>query len=177
MGQTAFQVLYGRLSDIFGRKPVLLICVGFLILGDVLCAFAQTSTWLYVCRALSGIGGGGISSLVQMTVSDLVSMKDRGKYQGMLSGAIGMGSSTGPFIAASLIHGSQTAWRWVFSIPPILATGCIALTWIFLPLKHVGGSWGEKLRKIDWFGLITAVLCLVFILVQCGRFKRASNEQ
>ncbi|KAH7042042.1 major facilitator superfamily domain-containing protein, partial [Macrophomina phaseolina] len=59
MGQTAFQALYGRLSDIFGRKPVLLACIGFLILGDLLCAFAQTSTRLYVCRALSGVGGGG----------------------------------------------------------------------------------------------------------------------
>jgi Na+/melibiose symporter-like transporter len=63
IGQTAFQVLYGRLSDIFGRKPVLMTCIGFLILGDILCGFAQNSTWLYICRALSGIGGGGISSL------------------------------------------------------------------------------------------------------------------
>ncbi|KAJ0383341.1 hypothetical protein COL922a_010680 [Colletotrichum nupharicola] len=108
MGQTAFQSLYGRLSDIFGRKPVLLVCIGFLVGGDLLCGFARTPLWLYVCRALSGVGGGGISSLVQITVIDLVSLKDRGKYQGMLSASIGLGASTGPFIAASMLRKGET---------------------------------------------------------------------
>jgi MFS family permease len=162
MGQTAFQVLYGRLSDIFGRKPILLGCVGFLVLGDILCGFAQNVTWLYVCRALSGIGGGGISSLVQITVSDLVSLKDRGKYQGMLSGAIGLGSSTGPFIAASMLRRDSNGWRWIFWLPPILAAACALLMWICLPLKPVEGSWQDKLRKIDWFGLAAAVAVYCF---------------
>ncbi|KAI2741843.1 hypothetical protein DTO013E5_5265 [Penicillium roqueforti] len=166
MGQTAFQALYGRLSDIFGRKPVLLLSVGFLVLGDILCGFSQTVTWLYVCRALSGIGGGGISSLVQITVSDLVSLKDRGKYQGMLSGAIGLGASTGPFIAAAMLRAnSREGWRWIFWIPPILATGCMAVMWICLPLKPVSGSWREKLGKIDWLGLAAAIACVVFLLI------------
>lgn len=167
MGQTAFQALYGRLSDIFGRKPVLLLSVGFLVLGDVLCGFAQTVTWLYACRALSGIGGGGISSLVQITVSDLVSLKDRGKYQGMLSAAIGLGASTGPFIAAAMLNTSdREGWRWIFWIPPILAAGCMAIMWLCLPLKPVSGSWREKLQKIDWLGLAAAIACVVFLLVR-----------
>lgn len=167
MGQTAFQPLYGRLSDIFGRKPVLLLSVGFLVLGDVLSGFAQTVTWLYVCRALSGIGGGGISSLVQITVSDLVSLKDRGKYQGMLSAAIGLGASTGPFIAAAMLNTSnRERWRWIFWIPPILAAGCMATMWLCLPLKPVSGSWREKLQKIDWLGLAVAIACVVFLLVR-----------
>lgn len=171
MGQTAFQPLYGRLSDIFGRKPVLLLSVGFLVLGDVLCGFAQTVTWLYVCRALSGIGGGGISSLVQITVSDLVSLKDRGKYQGMLSAAIGLGASTGPFIAAAMLNTSnRERWRWIFWIPPILAAGCMATMWLCLPLKPVSGSWREKLQKIDWLGLAVAIACVVFLLVRKPRF-------
>lgn len=166
MGQTSFQVLYGRLSDIFGRKPVLMICVGFLALGDILCGFAQNSTWLYVCRALSGIGGGGISSLVQIVVSDLVSMKERGKYQGLLNAAIGLGSSAGPFIAASLLRDSVIdGWRWIFWVPPILASVCAGLMWRFLPLKPVTGSWREKLGKIDWSGLGVAVFGMVFFLV------------
>lgn len=166
MGQTSFQVLYGRLSDIFGRKPVLMISVGFLVFGDTLCGFAQNSTWLYICRALSGIGGGGISSLVQIVVSDLVSMKDRGKYQGLLNGAIGLGSSAGPFIAASLLRDSVSeGWRWIFWVPPILASICAVLMWRFLPLKAVSGSWKEKLGKIDWSGLGVAVFGMVFFLV------------
>ena len=166
MGQTAFQALYGRLSDIFGRKPVLLVCVGFLVLGDLLCGFAQNVRWLYVCRALSGVGGGGISSLVQITVSDLVSLKDRGKYQGMLSGAIGLGASTGPFIAGSMLRSDdRDGWRWIFWVPPILAAACMVVMWICLPLKPVTGSWRDKLRKIDWFGLCAAVASVLFLLV------------
>lgn len=166
MGQTTFQALYGRLSDIFGRKPILLLSVGFLILGDLLCGFAQNVTWLYVCRALSGIGGGGISSLVQITVSDLVSLKDRGKYQGMLSGAIGLGAGTGPFIAAAMLgSGEREGWRWIFWIPPMLAATCLVVMWICLPLKPVTGSWKDKLGKIDWFGLAAAVAGILLILV------------
>ncbi|CAI0645617.1 unnamed protein product [Colletotrichum noveboracense] len=169
MGQTAFQSLYGRLSDIFGRKPVLLVCIGFLVGGDLLCGFARTPLWLYVCRALSGVGGGGISSLVQITVSDLVSLKDRGKYQGMLSASIGLGASTGPFIAASMLRKGETggveAWRWIFWVPPILAAACATTIWLCLPLKPVAGSWREKLAKIDCEHVITMLILGGFFLI------------
>ncbi|GME30609.1 MFS transporter [Neofusicoccum parvum] len=165
MGQTAFQVLYGRLSDIFGRKPILLACVGFLVAGDALCGFARTPAWLYACRALSGVGGGGISSLVQITVSDLVSLRDRGKYQGLLSGAIGLGASTGPFVAAGLLRTGGDGWRWIFWVPPILAAACAVVMWVYLPLKPMGGSWREKVRKIDWFGLGAAVVGMLLVLI------------
>ncbi|KAI0901244.1 MFS general substrate transporter [Annulohypoxylon nitens] len=165
MGQTAFQPLYGRLSDIFGRKVVLMACIGFLIVGDILCGFAQNVIWLYTCRALSGIGGGGISSLVQITASDLVSLKDRGKYQGILSSAIGLGASTGPFIAAGIMSNSKDGWRWIFWVPPILAAASMAGMWVFLPLKPVTGSWSEKMRKIDWLGLFTVVTGVLFLII------------
>lgn len=174
MGQTAFQVLYGRLSDIFGRKPVLVSCICFLIFGDLLCGFAQNATWLYICRALSGVGGGGISSLVQITVSDLVSLKDRGKYQGMLSGSIGLGASAGPFLAAGMLHRDpRDGWRWIFRIPPVLAAVCAGVMWICLPQKAVSGSWREKVRKIDWVGLLVAVAAVLFFLVSLTRELQA----
>ena len=113
MGQAACQPLYGRLSDILGRKPILMLSLAFIVIGGILCGFAQTPTWLYVCRALSGVGGGGVSSVVQIVVSDLVSMRDRGKYQGILSAAIGLGSCTGPFIAAEMLRRGGEAWRWI----------------------------------------------------------------
>ncbi|OTA57961.1 MFS general substrate transporter [Hypoxylon sp. EC38] len=165
MGQTAFQPLYGRFSDIFGRKVVLMACIGFLIGGDLLCGFAQNYIWLYVCRAISGIGGGGINSLVQITASDLVSLRDRGKYQGILSCATGLGASTGPFIAAAIMTNSSNGWRWIFWVPPILATVCVALTWVWLPLKPVTGRWSEKIQKIDWLGLFTVVIGVLFLII------------
>lgn len=165
MGQAACQPLYGRLSDVFGRKPVLMTSLLFIVLGGTLCGFAQTPTWLYVCRALSGVGGGGVSSVVQIVVSDLVSMRDRGKYQGLLSAAIGLGSCTGPFIAAEMLRRGGEAWRWIFWTPPILAGVCLGFMWFLLPLRPVAGSWREKLGKIDWVGLVVVVVAMVFLLV------------
>ncbi|KAH8651310.1 major facilitator superfamily domain-containing protein [Xylariales sp. PMI_506] len=173
MGQTSCQALYGRLSDIFGRKPVLLASIAFLIVGDLLCSAARTPTWLYACRALSGVGGGGISSLVQITVSDLVSLQERGKYQGMLSAAIGLGAGVGPLIAAAVVVQQQQSggssdgdmWRWIFRIPPLLAAPCAVMLWLALPLRPVAGSWGKKLRQIDWFGLVAAMAAILLLLV------------
>lgn len=165
MGQAACQPLYGRLSDVFGRKPVLMMSLLFIAVGGILCGFAQTPTWLYVCRALSGVGGGGVSSVVQIVVSDLVSMRDRGKYQGLLSTAIGLGSCTGPFIAAEMLRRGGETWRWIFWTPPIMASTCLIFMWFLLPLKPVTGSMREKLGKIDWFGLVVVVTAMVFLLV------------
>jgi MFS family permease len=165
LAQCAFQVLYGRLADIFGRKDVLIGCVACLIVGDVLCGFARDGAWLYVCRAVSGIGGGGISSLVQITVSDLVSLRDRGKYQGILSGAIGLGAGIGPFISAAFILHHQERWRWAFWLPAVLAALCIPPLMVLLPQKPVVGSWKEKVQKVDWIGLVTIVTGILFILV------------
>jgi MFS family permease len=161
----AFQVLYGRMSDIFGRKPILLGSVGMLIFGDILCGFAKNATWLYICRALSGIGGGGITSLVQIIVSDMVSLKERGKYQGMLSVAIGLGAAAGPFVSAGLLETGSRGWRWAFWVPSMLATASIPCLVFLLPTKPITGSWRDKVRKIDWLGLSSSVIAMLFILV------------
>lgn len=82
---TAVQSLYGRFSDIFGRKIALLTALGFFLLGSVLCSAAQSMTQLIVFRAIAGLGGGGIVTMVMVVVSDVVSLRERGKYQGKLA--------------------------------------------------------------------------------------------
>lgn len=166
LGQTVFQPLYGRISDIAGRKPVILASVGCMFIGDLLSGWAQSALWLYLARALSGIGAGGISSLVAIIVSDLVSLKERGKYQGMVSIAIGMGALTGPFVAASLVQRNEDGWRWVFWVPSILAFLCAVTLVFLLPLKPVVGSWREKGRKIDWYGVCASITGIVLLLVR-----------
>lgn len=164
LGQTAFQPLYGRLSDITGRKPVLLVSVTCILIGGLLCGFARTPSWLYASRALSGVGGGGISSLVAIIVSDLVSLKERGKYQGMISLAIGAGAIVGPFAAANLVR-YPNGWRWTFWLPAILASLCLVLLLLLLPLKPVTGRWQDKVKKIDWPGIAASVSGIVLLLV------------
>lgn len=166
LGQTTFQPLYGRVSDIAGRKPVLLVSMACIMIGDFLSGWAMGPIWLYVTRALSGMGAGGISSLVSIIVSDLVSLKDRGKYQGFVSIAIGVGAVCGPFLAASLIQRKSDGWRWTFWVPSILAFVCMVFLLFFLPLKRVTGSWQIKTRQIDWPGVVLSTTGIVFLLVR-----------
>jgi len=79
IANTVFQVLYGRLSDILGRKAVFLSGVGLLAIGDLLCRFAKSGPQLYAFRGNSGVGSGGITALTMMIVSDIVTLEIRGK--------------------------------------------------------------------------------------------------
>lgn len=79
IANTVFQVLYGRLSDIFGRKVVMLCSLALLCLGDLLCGFAKTAAQLYAFRGLAGVANGGIMACCMMIVSDIVTLEERGK--------------------------------------------------------------------------------------------------
>jgi MFS family permease len=79
IANTAFQPLYGRVSDIFGRKIILVSCLCILAIGDLLCGFAQTGAQLYAFRGVSGLANGGIMALTMMILSDVVTLEDRGK--------------------------------------------------------------------------------------------------
>lgn len=84
IANTIFQVLYGRMSDLFGRKNILISACILLSLSDLACGLSVNSTMLYIFRGLAGVANGGITSLTMMIVSDVVTLTDRGKYQGIL---------------------------------------------------------------------------------------------
>ncbi|KAI1249079.1 hypothetical protein MGN70_008687 [Eutypa lata] len=165
LGQTSFQPLFGRLSDIAGRKPVMMAAVFCICAGGLLAGFARSPVWLYVARAMNGAGSAGISSLVAIIVGDLVSLKDRGKYQGLIAISIGTGGMCGPFVAAGLVRTGPEGWRWAFWVPSMVAAGCLVLMFFLLPLKSVKGNGREKLLKIDWFGVGASVTGIVLLLV------------
>lgn len=96
IANTVFQVLYGRLSDLFGRKKIMLSALSVLLaLCDLACGLSINSTMLYVFRGLAGVANGGITSLSMMIVSDIVTLQERGKYQGILGVMVGMGNALG----------------------------------------------------------------------------------
>ncbi|ESZ93315.1 hypothetical protein SBOR_6296 [Sclerotinia borealis F-4128] len=168
IANTIFQVLYGRISDILGRKVVFLTAVGLLALGDLLCGFAQTGPQLYVFRGISGIGSGGIMALSMMIVSDVVTLENRGKYQGILGSCIGLGNTIGPFLAAAFVQNST--WRGLFwCICPLVVLSGIMVAWT-LPPSKVHGSTATKIRVIDYPGifLVTAAILLILIPVSGG---------
>ncbi|RMY04337.1 hypothetical protein D0868_06990 [Hortaea werneckii] len=99
IANTVFQVLYGRLSDLFGRKNILISALVLLSLSDLACGLSVNSTMLYIFRGLAGVANGGITSLTMMIVSDIVTLQERGKYQGILGAMVGLGNALGPLIA------------------------------------------------------------------------------
>ncbi|TGO27077.1 hypothetical protein BPAE_0048g00490 [Botrytis paeoniae] len=168
IANTVFQVLYGRISDIMGRKVVFLTAVGLLALGDLLCGFAQTGPQLYVFRGISGVGTGGIMALAMMIVSDVVTLENRGKYQGILGSCVGLGNTIGPFLAAAFVQNST--WRGLFwCICPLAVLSGIMVAFT-LPPSKVHGSTATKIRVIDYPGivLVTAAIMLILIPVSGG---------
>ncbi|KAG5811042.1 hypothetical protein H9Q74_013740 [Fusarium xylarioides] len=154
-----------ELQDQSQRLPFFRLIVAYLCLCGLMCGFARTPVWLYVCRTISGIGGGGISSSVTIIVSDLVSLRSRGKYQGFISLAIGIGAASGPFVAAGLIQLTTDGWRWAFWVPSIMGAVCFVLLLLLLPLKPVSRSFKEKARKIDWMGVMASIAGIVLTVM------------
>ncbi|PVH95089.1 MFS general substrate transporter [Periconia macrospinosa] len=163
IASTAFQLINGRLSDIFGRKGLLLLCLALLALGDLGCGFAETAEQLFALRAIAGIGGGGINSLVMIIVSDITTLQNRGKYQGWLGAVIALGNGIGPFLGGAVVEGGS--WRWVFWMIPIMTLPTVVVLLLFLPLKHTSSDPISKMKKIDYGGIVLNIASTLLLLV------------
>ncbi|BEJ12702.1 hypothetical protein CspHIS471_0211620 [Cutaneotrichosporon sp. HIS471] len=160
---TALQPVYGRLSDIFGRKSVLLGSLVIFMLGSLACALSTSMVMLIIFRAIQGIGGGGILTLALIIISDVVSLKDRGKYQGITGGVVAAANSLGPIIGGTFTE--KVTWRWCFYINLPITGVAILCIFFLLPLKKVHGSARSKLRKLDYYGSILTLAWAVPFLI------------
>ncbi|GAW22579.1 hypothetical protein ANO14919_121190 [Xylariales sp. No.14919] len=162
---TVGQLLYGRLSDIWSRKVILLIGLAIFFIGSLASSLANTVTQLIVFRALTGIGGGGLMTVAQLIVSDVVPLRERGKYQGILGAVVAIANGIGPVIGGALSATSRDGWRNIFrlSLPlTVLTTLCVVF---FMPLKKVEGDWKLKLRAVDFIGIaLTLAGTTIFLL-------------
>ena len=104
----------GRLADIFGRKPIFLGSIIIFEVGSAICGAAINMPMLIVGRAIAGTGGGGIFSLVIIIISDLVPIRQRGNYQGLIGACFGVASVAGPLLGGVFVD--HVSWRWVFYI-------------------------------------------------------------
>ncbi|KAG9668110.1 MFS general substrate transporter, partial [Aureobasidium melanogenum] len=165
IANTVFQVLFGRLSDLFGRKPVFLSALILLAVCDLLCGFSQNAAMLYVFRALAGVANGGITSLSMMIVSDIVTLKERGKYQGILGACVGLGNMVGPFIAAAFAQ--RSTWRGLFWLVSPLAALCCLVCFFILPPSNQSSKLDFRtvMRKIDYWGIPFGSAAIMLILM------------
>ncbi|KAH0834101.1 MFS general substrate transporter [Lanmaoa asiatica] len=160
---TSFQPLYGRFSDIFGRKSALCIAMAVYIVGSLASGFSTSIIQLIIFRGFAGAGGGGIQSMAQIIVSDIVSLRDRGKYQGIIAGATALGYAIGPPIGGILAQ--DVSWRWCFWVNLPISFFAICVVIFVLPLKPVEGDVKKKLLAVDYLGAILTLLGSVLILL------------
>ncbi|TFK50126.1 MFS general substrate transporter [Heliocybe sulcata] len=159
----AFTPLYGRWSDIFGRKIVLLVALVVFFIFSLACALSKTMIQLIVFRALQGIGGGAIITVVLIIVSDIVSLKDRGKYQGINEAIAAVSNGVGPILGG--VFSQYTTWRWAFWLNlPLAGIAILVCLWL-LPLKKVHGDMKSKLLKIDYVGSGLTILSSILLLI------------
>ncbi|KAI1049549.1 hypothetical protein LB505_008083 [Fusarium chuoi] len=163
IANTCFQMLYGRLSDVFGRKVIFVSAALLLCVADLLCSLSQNAIMFYVSRAIAGIGGGGVQNLVNIIISDIVTLEQRGKIQGVVGGTVGLGNVIGPFIAAGIMQ--KSSWRAFFWLLTPLSFITAVLSYLFLPSKPATIGFREGISKIDWVDSIVSGAGIVLLLI------------
>ncbi|KAK1221188.1 hypothetical protein PQX77_016000 [Marasmius sp. AFHP31] len=160
---TTFQPLYGKLSDIFGRKTCLLFAYCVFGVGCLLCGLSKTMDQLILARALAGIGGGGIPTVGTIIISDVVPLRSRGTWQGLINIIF----STGSMIGAPLggLMADTIGWRWAFLIQvPIVITAFLLVS-VALHLPRTEASdFKTKIKRVDFFGAVTLIFFVFFFL-------------
>lgn len=167
---TAVQPLFGQLANIFGRRYMTLLAVGFFILGSGLAGAAINPVMLIGGRAVQGIGSGALMMLQDLVVCDLVPVRERAKYISIFTASAGVAASLGPLIGGAM---AEWNWRWIFYINlPIGGLAFLAVA-LLLNTKHTRSpTWMHALLRIDYVGnaiFITAVVSLLLGIVMGGQ--------
>ncbi|MFN8502007.1 MDR family MFS transporter [Kouleothrix sp.] len=119
--------LYGKLSDIYGRRPIYAVAMGLFLLGSLLCGLSQSMSQLIAARAVQGLGAGGLLPLAFIIIGDLFTFEQRARLQGVFSGVWGVSSIVGPLLGGFLVD--QISWHWVFYVNVIPGMLAFALVW------------------------------------------------
>lgn len=154
---------WGKISDIWGRKPVLLTAVGVFWIGSLLAGVSVSMGMLIVGRAVQGVGGGGILILVNICISDLFSMRKRGQFLGIVSLVWALAGGFGPVLGG--VFTQYSTWRWCFYINLPISGAAMVILFFALHLHNPRTGVKEGLAAIDWLGSLTIVGGTLMILL------------
>jgi EmrB/QacA subfamily drug resistance transporter len=169
LASTTAVPLYGKLSDIYGRRKLYVSAMALFLIGSVWCGWANSMTQLIFARALQGIGAGGILPLAFILIGEMFTLEQRAKMQGLFSGVWGVSSIVGPLLGGFLVD--QLSWRWIFYInivPGLLAAALVAFAWRD-PHAH-----GHERPAVDYAGAALLTVSVVMLLLGLMRSGTSS---
>src|SRR5205085_285543 len=156
--------IYGKLADLFGRKPVFLFGTAVFLIGSAACGAAQSMEQLIIFRAVQGLGAGAVLPIVLTIIGDIFELRERARVQGFFSGVWGLSSIIGPALGGVIVD--HFSWRWVFYIN--IPFGLLSAFLLIITLKE---NVERKQRSIDYLGTLTltfGIIALLFALLQGG---------
>jgi len=176
VSSTAATPIYGRLSDLYGRRPVVLVSVAIFIGASLLCALSRTLPELVAARVLQGVGGGGLRSMA-LVIADLVPPRERGRYQGYFAGIMTTANALGPILGGFLAQ--ELSWSWIFWINlPVGLVACVLSSRHLVRLKIP-----SRRVAVDWSGAVLTVVAVTVMLIgideltnSCSGFRQVRRD-
>ena len=163
LASTASTPIWGKISDLHGRKLMLQISIVVFVIGSMLAGLSQNMTELIATRAIQGIGGGGLMVLVMAVIADLIPPRDRGRYAGLFGAVFGISSVVGPLLGGWFTQ--HLSWRWIFYINVPLGVAAFIILGAVLHLHNK-----HERKPIDWLGsaLMVIGVCLLLLVTVWG---------
>ncbi|WP_280384729.1 MFS transporter [Nocardia wallacei] len=168
LAMTAATPLWGKLADLYSKKALVQIALLIYIAGSVVAGLSQNAGMLIACRAVQGIGAGGLSALAQIVMAAMIAPRERGRYSGYLGAVFAVATVGGPLLGGVITDTSWLGWRWCFyvGVPFALIALLVLQKTLHLPVLR-------REVKVDWLGafLVTASVCLLLIWVSFAGSK------
>jgi EmrB/QacA subfamily drug resistance transporter len=161
LSSTVTVPIYGKLSDVYGRRPLLLIGVSLFLVGSALSGLSQSMGELIIFRGLQGLGAGAIFPIALSVIGDLFSPAERGRYQGLFGAVFGLSFIIGPFLGGFLTD--NLSWHWIFYVN--LPIGIVALAVIATQLPNTGNTRGVRVRDLDYLGIVVFTAAAILLLI------------
>ncbi|RDA87851.1 hypothetical protein CP532_2943 [Ophiocordyceps camponoti-leonardi (nom. inval.)] len=168
LSSTAVIPLFAQAANIYGRRNLTLLSVCLFALGSGLCGGAVSTDVMIAGRAVQGVGGGGILTMSEIVVCDIVSVRERGLYAGVLGAIWAVASVVAPILGGAFAQGSAS-WRWIFYLNLPIAAVSLLLLVFFLHLRRPpSGSVREQLTRVDWGGFALLVPSVAAVVLALG---------